>query len=38
MTAIAIDGLKNFEFAWKAIDLDAIQNNVNRASFILPSK
>ena len=30
MTAIAIDGLKNFGFAWNAIDVDAIQNNVNR--------
>ena len=30
MTALAIDGLKNFEFAWNSIEWDAMRNNVNR--------
>ncbi|SLM28791.1 RNA-directed DNA polymerase [Desulfamplus magnetovallimortis] len=30
MTVIAIDGLKNFDFAWKSINWEAMQNNVNR--------
>lgn len=30
MTAIAIDDLKNFEFAWNSIDWDEMQKNVSR--------
>jgi len=30
MTTIAIDGLKNLDFAWKTIDWKAMQDNVNR--------
>ena len=30
MTALAIDGPKNFEFAWNSIDWNVMWNNVNR--------
>ena len=30
MTAIAIDGLENFEFSWNSIDWNGMKNNVNR--------